>query len=173
MESDFCPWLGKFLFERFLENSCFQDLWFLRCIYNLWNQHLKYPLISIPRLGKFELLITVDREIISNWTFHHLFFLKRGNCGRQQFDWSRNNSWWRALTRKKKQYIWHILVSQHLDVNHIKPRSFCFQILKSELKNLVSIKSYSFVKNVIQILVLAQKMLTLNWELISIFFQKL
>ena len=101
----------NFYLKGFWENSCFQDLWFLRCIYNLWNQHLKYPLISIPRLSKFELLITVDREIISNWTFHQLFFLKRGNCGRQQFDWSRNNSWWRALTRKKMQYIWHILVS--------------------------------------------------------------
>ena len=83
---------GKFMLPRFM-------------ILEMYIQSLK-PTSQIPvnfhtRLGKFELLITVNREMISNWTFHQLFFLKRGNYGRQQFDWSRNNSWWRALTRKK------------------------------------------------------------------------
>ena len=70
--------------------SCFYRLLFLRYLQSL-NLTPQIPNFH-TKLDKIELLITLDREMISTWSFHRLIIIRRGNYLRQYFDWWRYNS---------------------------------------------------------------------------------
>ena len=96
-------------------------------VYNLWNQHLKFPLMSITKLGKTESLITFDRENISIWTFdisnsinmlssfwhiwddktpQHLAFMKNGGQQRESLFFLLSESEHRIEKFRFYQQLW-------------------------------------------------------------------
>ena len=61
-------------------------------IYNLSIRHLKFPI----NINQIELLLTLDRDMISAWHFHQVFIISRENYRRQYFDWWRHIAIWRT-----------------------------------------------------------------------------
>ena len=66
--------------------SRFYNPLFLKYLQSL-NPASQIPNNFYTKLGKIELLVTFDREMISTRTFHQLFIITRGNYGRQEFYW--------------------------------------------------------------------------------------
>ena len=138
-------------FEKFLENFMFYNSLFLR--------YLQYfnPISQISnnfgtKLGKMELFITFNREMMSAWTFEQLCIITKKNYWPQHFHWWCHTLGW-LFTNEKNIFntfgmpyhpgIWFLC---KMEVNHIKLFPFFFQNLKTELKNLVSTKSYCSLK---------------------------
>ena len=89
------------------------------------------PTSQIPnnfhtKLGKIELFITFDREVLSTWTFHQLRLLITPLS--------------KMAPKNRKSYfshIWRAIASEHL---------FSCKMLVNQLKDLVSVKNYGTLK---------------------------
>ena len=134
-----------FYLKGFRKMSCFYYLLFLRYLQfvNPTSQ------ISNNFHTKLELLINLDREMISTWTFHNYLSLQEETTHVNIF--TNEVTIQNVESKSKKLLLTHVVrlsiwLSWKIDIKQAKALSFYFQKLKTGLKNLVSAKSCGSLK---------------------------
>ena len=173
----------KFNFKRFSENFIFLPSIVLRYLQSL-NPTSQISNNFHTKLGKIELHTTFDRKMISTWTFHQSFIIRRGNCRRQHFDWCYLNGAPKLKTLLLTHFACLAMPLQHLIFMKIKDQphecqSFYYQNLNIKLKNLVSSKIHGSLKIIYKFSIWVQKILTSaklcepgnhNWYIFSLVY---